>query len=67
MNDYAQNLKLLAFNFGSWGTTIASIGVAKDLMQMACLLASFSLSIASIWWIRKQSANMDKRDKEAKE
>ena len=67
MNDYAQNLKLLAFNFGSWGTTIVSIGLAKDLMQLACLLASFSVSIASIWWIRKQATNLDKRSKEAKE
>ncbi len=67
MNDYAQNLKLLAFNFGSWGTTIVSIGVAKDLMQIACLMASFSLSIVSIWWIRKQKENMDKHEKDATE
>lgn len=67
MNDYTHHFKLAAFNAGSWATTIVSIGVAKDIMQIACLFASFSVSIASIWWIRKQAANLDKRSKDSKE
>jgi hypothetical protein len=60
-------MKLFAFNAGSWGTTIVSISVAKDLMQIACLLASFSLSLVSIWWILKKNALLKNQSKDAAE
>lgn len=63
MGEYIHHLRLAAINAATWFATIISIGFVKDLLQIICLLASLSLSIASIWWIRRQAASLDKRDK----
>lgn len=62
MGEYIHHFRLAAINAGSWVVTIASIGLVKDLLQIVCLIASLAVSLASIWWIRKQAANLDKRD-----
>jgi len=54
-------LKVAAMNVGSWFATISSMRAAIDIMQLLGLCASLSLSLFSIWWIRKQAKALDKR------
>ncbi len=63
MSDHATQFKLVGFNACSWLGTIAGIQATKDYLQIACLIASLAVSGASIWWIRRQAASLEAKDK----
>tara|TARA_R110000803_G_C11798633_1_gene299069 strand:- start:343 stop:543 length:201 start_codon:yes stop_codon:yes gene_type:complete len=59
MNHIFDHLKLAGVNAGSWVATVGSIAYAKDILQIACLVASIIVSSYSVWWIRKQAKIAD--------
>ena len=61
-----QHVKVLSANLTSWGMTLISFEVLKDVLQIGALIASISVSVASVWWIRRQAQSLDRRDKEGK-
>ena len=60
MNDHAHQLKLLTLNACSWMGTIAGMQLTKDLLQIACLVASLAVSGFTIWHIRRKDAALAK-------
>lgn len=62
MNDHAHQLKLLTLNAFSWIGTIAGMQLTKDLLQIACLIASLAVSGFTIWHIRRKDAALAKGD-----
>ena len=63
MNDHAHQLKLLTLNACSWIGTIAGMQLTKDILQVACLIASLAVSGFSIWHIRRKDAALSKEGK----
>jgi len=63
MNDHANQPKLITLNAFSWIGTIAGMQLTKDLLQIACLIASLAVSWFTIWHIRRKDAALNK-DKE---
>ena len=54
--------KIAAANAFSWLGTIISIEALKEGLQIVGLLASITLSVFSMWWIRRQARSLDKKD-----
>jgi uncharacterized iron-regulated membrane protein len=67
MRETLDHVKLLSMNVGSWAATVGSVAVAKDVIQIMCLVASLAVSGYSIWWIRKQAKALDAKNKEKQE
>jgi len=68
MNDNLQPMKILAANIFSWASTLASLQLAADVLNVFVLLASLAVSSVSFWWIIKQAKNLDRiRQKEGKQ
>lgn len=63
MNDHAGQFKLIGLNAFSWIGTIAGMQLTKDLLQIACLIASLAVSGFTIWHIRRKDAALSKGDK----
>lgn len=66
MNDCLHHIRLLGVNIGSWLATIISMEITKDFLQILCLLASLSVSLASIWWIKHQAKVFDEKNQPPK-
>lgn len=63
-----QNIKVLMANVASWVGTLISFQVVKDALQIVAILGSIAVSLASVWWIRRQAKLADERhDKAMKE
>ena len=55
-------------NVASWVGTLVSFQVVKDALQIVAILGSIAVSLASVWWIRRQAKLADERhDKAMKE
>ena len=54
--------RIAAVNAFSWLGTIISIEALKEGLQIVGLLASITLSVFSMWWIRRQARSLDKKD-----
>lgn len=50
-----ETVKLAAVNGVSWLSTGLSLQLAKDVFGLLALIGSFGVSVASVWWIRKQA------------
>lgn len=57
-------IRIGLLNALSWTSTLAVLQLAADLLQVAALLGSITVSIFSVRWIMKQSQNLDKLNKE---
>lgn len=53
------NLKVLGVNVASWLGTIFSMQDALQAMQLVCLIGSFAVSAASVWWVVRQNKNAE--------
>lgn len=56
------NIKLLFANVASWTGTVLTMKVVEDALRILVPLGSLAVSIASIWWIRRQARSLDKKD-----
>lgn len=50
-----ENYRILTANVASWVATIISMELIRDFLQIVALFGSVCVSIASIWWIRRQN------------
>lgn len=55
-----ENYRILTANVASWVATIISMELIRDFLQIVALLGSIGVSIASVWWIRRQAKNAEK-------
>jgi hypothetical protein len=59
-------IRIGSLNVLSWISTLAVLQLAADLLQVAALLGSITVSIFSVRWIMKQSRHLDRANKEKK-
>lgn len=57
--------RVIAANLTSWMATILSLEFLKDALQVLALLGSIGVSVASIWWIKRQAAALKRKEDES--
>lgn len=66
MIQFFDTIRIGSLNVLSWISTLAVLQIAADLLQVAALLGSITVSVFSVRWIIKQSENLDRLNKEKK-
>ncbi len=54
--------RVVAANVTSWMATIISLEFMKDALQIVALLGSIGVSVASVWWIKRQADALNRRE-----
>ncbi len=67
MNDNFQPMKMISLNAISWVSTVATIQMAADVLQVLVMTGSIIVSSLSAWWIIKQAKNLDRINREAEQ
>ena len=67
MTQLIDSLRIVLLNAFSWTSTIAVLQLTADILQVAALFGSVTVSIFSVRWISKQSKNFDRLNKASKE
>ena len=67
MNDNFQPMKMISLNAISWVSTVATIQMAADILQVLVITGSIIVSSLSAWWIIKQAKNLDRINREAEQ
>lgn len=67
MNDNLQPMKMFSLNAISWVSTVATLQMAADVLQVLVMTGSIIVSSLSAWWIIKQAKNLDRINREAKQ
>ena len=67
MNDNLQPMKMISLNAISWVSTVATLQMAADVLQVIAMLGSIAFSTVSAWWIIKQAKNLDRINREAEQ
>jgi len=67
MNDNLQPMKMISLNAISWVSTVATLQMATDVLQVLAMAGSVIVSSLSAWWIIKQAKNLDRINREAEQ
>lgn len=59
-----QHVKVLSANAASWLATLISVKLIEDTLRIVALLASIAVSLASLWWVRRQARALDAKNKQ---
>lgn len=59
--------RIVVANITSWMATIISLEFVKDALQILAFVGSISVSIASVWWIKRQADNLNRKQNEPSE
>ncbi len=54
--------RVFAANLTSWMATIISLEFVKDALQIVALLGSIAVSLASVWWIKRQADSLKRKE-----
>jgi hypothetical protein len=63
MKTTMEHLKIAGLNLASWGGTYLSASVVREGLAIAVPICSVAVSLASLWWIRRQAQSLDRKDK----
>ena len=67
LNDNLQPMKMFSLNAISWVSTVATLQMAADVLQVLVMTGSIIVSSLSAWWIIKQAKNLDRINREAEQ
>lgn len=67
MNDNLQPMKMISLNAISWVSTVATLQMAADILQVLVMAGSIIVSSLTAWWIIKQAKNLDRINREAEQ
>lgn len=54
------SMRLIMANTGSWFATFITFSAVEDFVRLLATLGSICVSVASVWWIIKQSKHLNK-------